>query len=76
LFGNAFFEKFASIESENEELKFQNKILELQLSTLKRKKLDQFKQLEVEIFELAQEQQKVVSRLSRIFELLKNGKFS
>jgi hypothetical protein len=83
IFGDVFFERFSLIEKENEELKFRNKILEMQLCTLKRKKNDIFLRriktlfhlLEVEILELANEHKKVVSRMERIFEMLKRVDF-
>ena len=87
IFGDLYYQKFSLIENENEELKFRIKILELQLGTLKKKNEEVFNeerltriksfitQLEVEFFELSNAQQKVVSRLGNIFELLKNVNF-
>ena len=84
IFGDFFYQKFSLIENENEELKFRNKMLELQLSSMKKKKEEGFNeerlkrikafitQLQIEFFELSNCQQKVLLRLGRIFELLKN----
>lgn len=78
LFGDMYFDKYCRMESENSNLKFQVKILELQLSTLKKKnelmntsKDEKFLKLKNEIAELLREQLVVSNRLKRVFEILK-----
>ena len=80
IFGDKFFENYCRIEKENEDLKFRIKMLELQLSTLKKKNQDSsyeellkfvVSQLWVEFGELVIEQDRVSSGLGRIIELLK-----
>lgn len=78
LFGDMYFDKYCSMESEYSNLKFQVKILELQLSTLKKKnelmntsKDEKFLKLKNEIAELLREQLVVSNRLKRVFEILK-----
>ena len=79
IFGNAFFEKYLEIENENSELKFSVRMLELQLSTLKkkneeliRKNLDVFGHFKSEIVQLVTEQLMVSTRLWRILEMFKD----
>jgi hypothetical protein len=77
LFGDMYFDKYCSMESEYSNLKFQVKILELQLSTLKKNELmntskdEKFLKLKNEIAELLREQLVVSNRLKRVFEILK-----
>jgi len=66
IFGDSFFEKYLNIETENEDLKLKVQVLELQLSTLK-KKLN----LQKEVLDLVKVQEIVNVRLGKILALLK-----
>ncbi len=66
IFGDSFFEKYLNIETENEDLKLKVQVLELQLSTLK-KKLN----LQKEVLDLVKVQEIVSVRLGKILALLK-----
>jgi len=82
LFEDIFVQKYFLVEKENAELKFANKLFELQLSTLKNKKKhfandnlfenfkEIFSQLEIEFRELVCDQERVAARLKHILELL------
>ena len=80
MLSDSFFHKYFCIENENAELKFSIKLLELQLNTLKNRRKtndvqmsvmkESFLKLETEFQELIIEQEKVNSRMNRIFEVL------
>jgi hypothetical protein len=78
LFGDLF-EKFCLMENENAELKLRIKILELQISTLKKKNEEMlskkdanFLNLKKNIVELLKEGFVVNNRLNIVLDLLKN----
>ncbi len=86
LLRDVFMQKYFLIEKENSDLKFENKVLELQLRTLKYKKnqIDNenslgklreiMSQLEIEFGGLICDQQRVFDRIERIVELFNFSK--
>jgi hypothetical protein len=78
IFGDLFFQKLSSSESEIAELKFYAKMLELQLNTMKKRYKEVVNKkelvnmlLKVEFASLFEEQRRVFARLGRIYEILK-----
>jgi len=78
IFGDFFFAKYSKIEKENSELKFLNRILQLQLNTLKKKneeltrKQECFDVMKVEFVQLVSEQVLASSRLYHILDIIKD----
>ena len=78
IFGDLFFAKYSNIENENSELKFSNRILQLQLNTLKKKnevltkKQECFELMKVEFVQLVREQVLASSRLYHILDIIKD----
>ncbi len=78
IFGDTFFQQCSELEKQNSELRFSNRILDLQLSTLKKKNEDVCGkrqifnvQLQTEFAKLIVEQENVLRRLRRVYELVK-----
>ncbi len=83
---DAFIQKYITIERENSDLKFENKLLRLQLNTLKNKKNQSdienrfqicknfFVELENQFKILVGEQERVAVRMNDILELLQFAK--
>ena len=79
IFGDLFYQKYCKTESENTELMFSVRMLELQLKTLKKKneelvnRKDQiYLLLKNEFVKLVFEQKRVMSRLACIYKMLKD----
>ncbi len=77
VFESLFYDKYCSVEKENVELKLVNKVLELQLNTLKRKNEElnsrndaYVRELKNEVVEILIEQLAVSSRINRVLDIL------
>jgi hypothetical protein len=80
-------QKYFAMELENSELKFENKLLKLQLNTLRNQKSqvdnenrfqllkDVLKQCYLEFKEVVRDQERVCVRMNGVFELFKDTKF-